>query len=93
MVIDCGRGDSRATLARVGMGVGVGVEGASAAEAAKAAEGGAKDAEIKRVAVVFCALLGLRLGTWPAAVCISVAARNVRARRIHSATIVRLQPS
>ena len=91
MLIDCGRGDSRATLARVGMGVGV--EGASAAEAAKAAEGGAKDAEIKGVAVVVCALLGLRLGTWPAAVCISVAARHVRARRIHSATIVRLQPS
>jgi hypothetical protein len=28
-------------------------------------------------------LLGLRLGAWPAAVCISVAARHVRAHRIH----------
>ncbi len=39
-------------------------------------------------------LLGLRLGAWPAAVCISVtAARHVRARRIHSAAIVRSQPA
>jgi len=59
-----------------------------------------KSLEARRVAagvtatLQFCSYLqplGLRLGAWPAPVCISVAARHVRARRIHSATIVRLR--